>query len=100
MPSIGLKRLKQIIREELSNINEGPDEDAATKVMSAASKLLKSLESFKETSSEKAKAELTSHLEGLEKTLKRIVASPMTYVDSTQPTEKKVTLKPEKKDLV
>jgi uncharacterized protein YicC (UPF0701 family) len=100
MPKIGLDKLKQIIREEMSRLHEGAEHDAAAKIMSGASKLLNAIESFKESSSEKVKADLSSHLEETEKILKRIVASPMQYVDSAEPVEKKVTLRSQKPDLV
>lgn len=100
MAKIGISRLKTIIREELQNIYEGADEDTAAKIMSGASKLLNAIESFKETASEKVKAEVGSNLDGVEQLLKRIVASPMQYVDVAAPGPKKVTLKPEKKEVV
>jgi hypothetical protein len=100
MPKIQLDRLKQIIREEMSNLHEGEDHDSAAKLMSSASKLLNSLETFKDTSSEKVKAEIGSHLEEVETILKRIVSSPMQYVDSVKPVAKKVSFKPQKTNLV
>lgn len=100
MAKIGISRLKKIIREELQNIYEGADEDAAAKIMSGASKLLNAIESFKESASEKVKAEVGSNLDNIEQMLKRIVSSPMQYVDATSPGPKKVTLKPEKKEVV
>ena len=100
MAKIGISRLKKIIREEIENLYEGADEDAASKIMSSATKLLNAIESFKENSSEKLKAELGSNLDGVEQLLKRVVASPLQYVDVTAPGPKKVTLKPEKKEVV
>lgn len=100
MAKIGISRLKKIIREELENLREGDDHDAASKIMSAATKLLGAIESFKESASEKAKAEMGSNLEGIEKLLNRIVSSPMQYVDATNPPAKMVSLKPEKKEVV
>jgi len=100
MAKIGISRLKKIIREELENIYEGVDEDSAAKMAQTASKLLSAIESFKEASSEKVKSEVGSSLEGVEQLLKRVVASPMQYVDVTSPGPKKVTLKPEKKEVV
>lgn len=100
MAKIGISRLKKIIREEIENLYEGADEDAASKIMSSATKLLNAIESFKESSSEKLKSELGSNLDGVEQLLKRVVASPMQYVDVTSPGPKKVTLKPEKKEVV
>jgi len=100
MAKIGISSLKKIIREELQSIYEGVDEDAAAKTMSSATKLLKAIETFKESSSEKVKSEIGSNLDGVEQLLKRIVASPMQYVDVVAPGPKKVTLKPEKKEVV
>lgn len=108
MPKIDLDRLRTIIREELSaNLLEGADHDAASKQMSSAAKLLSALESFKETASEKIKAELGQCLEDMDKLLNRVIASPMQYVDATKeklptppgagaPAGKKVTLKTQK----
>lgn len=92
MSKIHVSRLKQIIREELGMIHEGEDHDAATKIMGAATKLLSAIESFKEAASEKVKAELTD-LNSVESILKRVIASPMQYVDATKVPVKKVTLK-------
>ena len=101
MPKIELNKLKNIIREEISKIREGADHDAASKNMSGATKLLNAIESFKESASEKAKAEMNTHLEEIEKLLSRIIASPMQYVDSVKPpSAKKVSLKPTKSNLV
>ena len=100
MAKIGISRLKQIIREELQNINEGADEETAAKMAQAASKLLGSIEDFKEAASEKVKSEVGSHLDNVEQLLKRIVASPMQYVDAASPPVKIVSLKPEKKEVV
>lgn len=100
MPKIELTRLKKIIREEMALLHEGDDHDAAAKNMTNAAKLLKAIEAFKESTSSVAKGELGMHLEEVEKTLNRIVQSPMKYVDvTTPPTQKQkvVTLKPEKK---
>lgn len=100
MAKIGISRLKTLIREELQNIYEGADEDTAAKIMSGASKLLNAIDSFKESSSEKVKAEMGSNLEGVEQLLKRIVSSPMQYVDVVSPGPKKVSLKAKKQEVV
>lgn len=100
MAKIGISRLKKIIREELSMIHEGEDHDSASKIMSSATKLLSAIETFKETASEKAKAEMGTNLDGVEQLLNRIVASPMQYVDATKPPTKKITLKPQKSSVV
>ena len=96
MAKIGISRLKTIIREELQSIYEGADEDTAAKIMSGASKLLNAIDSFKEFSSEKVKAEMGSNLDGVEQLLKRIVSSPMQYVDVVSPGPKKVSLRAKK----
>ena len=95
MPSIDLKKLKQIIREEVALVREGDDHDAAAKIVSSSAKLLKAIEAFKGSISEKVKADLGGHLEEVEKVLNRIVAPAVQHVDATKPPEKKVvTLKP------
>ena len=96
MPKIGLEKLKKIIQEEMLNLHEGADHDTAAKIMSGASKLLKAIEAFKNTASEKVKAEMGSNLEEVEKLLNRIADSPMQYVDATKPTARKVSLKSQK----
>jgi len=99
MSKIHLNTLRTIIREELkANLNEGADHDAASKQMTSATKLLNALEAFKESASEKIKAELGQCIDETEKLLNRVIASPMQYVDTVQPKEpvvagKKVSLK-------
>ena len=83
-----------MILEEIRVLQEGDGEDSAASLVSSASKLLKSLESFKDAASDKSKADLEVHMNELEKTLKRIVTSPMQYIDSPKQVVKKVSLKP------
>lgn len=99
MPKIGLDRLKKIIREELENLYEGEDHDSASKIMSSATKLLNAIESFKESASEKVKAEMVD-LEKVEQILQRVISSPMQYVDTSKPPAKKVSLRPQKTNVV
>jgi len=94
MAKINITTLRKIIAEEIRVLKEGAGEDSAAALVSSASKLLKALESFKESASHKSKADLEVHMNELEKTLKRIVASPMQYIDSPKPVVKKVSLKP------
>lgn len=97
MPKIELSRLKKIIQEEMMMLSEGSDHDAASKQMNSATKLLSALETFKETASEKSKAEFGSIMDDFSKILSRIIASPMQYVDAAAPPKtKKVSLKPQK----
>jgi hypothetical protein len=96
MSKIGLEKLKKIIQEEMINLHEGIDHDVAAKILGGASKLLNAIEAFKNTASEKVKAEMGSNLEEVEKILNRIADSPMQYVDATKPTARKVSLKPQK----
>lgn len=96
MAKIGIARLKEIIQEEIENMSlqEGADHDTATKIMSSASKLLKAIEAFKDTGSEKLKSEVGESVDNLEKILNRVVASPMQYIDTVKPTKvKKVSLR-------
>lgn len=100
MPKIGLDVLRNIIREEMQSLAEGLDHDSASKQASAASKLLNAIDAFKKASTEKMKSEVDDSISQLEQTLNRVVASPLQYVDTTKPPIKKVTLKPQKPDLV
>jgi len=95
MAKITIQTLRRIILEEIETLREGTNEDQAAAMASSASKLLKAIESFKEVATAKAKAELGEHIEVSEKLLKRIVASPMQYIDAPKSAVKKVTLKPE-----
>jgi hypothetical protein len=108
MPKLTISQLRKIISEEVQVLREGEKEDQAAAMAQNASKLLKAIESFKSVASAKAKsgadssgASLEKHLLETEKMLKRIVASPLEYVDgpkvAPQPSDagsKKVTLKP------
>jgi len=97
MSKITITELRKIIAEEIKNLQEGVNEDQAAAMASNASKLLKAIESFKEVATAKAKADLGDHVDETEKLLKRIIASPMQYVDMPKPTVSKVTLKPGEK---
>lgn len=88
MPKLTISQLRKIISEEVSILREGDKEDQAASMATAASKLLKAIESFKGASSAKAKSSIDSggmslekHLQEAEKMLKRIVASPLQHVD-------------------
>jgi hypothetical protein len=100
MAKIGLARLKNIIREEIENLHEGEDHDSAAKIAKSASDLMKAIDSFRDVSSEKARAEVGQNLETMHQALDRIVHSPMQYVDATKPPVKKVSLKPQKTNIV
>lgn len=97
MPKITITELRKIIAEEIQSLREGANEDQAASMASNASKLLKAIESFKEVATAKAKADMGDHVEEAEKLLKRIVASPMQYIDAPKPVAQKVTLKPGEK---
>jgi len=116
MPKITISQLRRIISEEVKVLKEGDREDQAAAMAQNASKLLKAIESFKSVASAKAKSSadasavaLDKHLLETEKILKRIVVSPMEYVDGpkTPPStavasgdEKKVSVKPTTKAVV
>ena len=94
MPKITETMLKKIISEEIAQVLESSAHDAGAKVMSSASKLLSAIESFREAATGSASAEVSPHLDDLETSLKRIVDSPMQFVDVPKPVAKKVSLKP------
>lgn len=94
MAKIDINTLRKIILEEVKSLREGTEEDSAASLGMAASKLLKALEAFKESATDKSKADLGIHMEEVEKKLKRMVSSPMQYVDAPKKMVKKVSLKP------
>lgn len=97
MPKIDIKRLQQIIQEEVSVLREGDDHKTGAKVMTATANLLTAVEAFKNNASEKAKSSTMKCIQDLENLLNMIVANPMNYVDTIkEPQFKKVTLKPAK----
>lgn len=83
MAKIQINELQKLIREELIRhfIFEGEQEDAAAEHTKDAAALLKSLEKYQTSVSSKAKAEFGDNLDQMEKILKRIVGSPLQYVD-------------------
>ena len=68
--------LRKIIFEEIQKLQEGTSEDSAADLVSSASKLLKALEAFKDSTKDKAKvkADLDSHVQEMEKFLKRVIS--------------------------
>jgi len=92
MLKLTISRLRKIIAEEVTLLAEGEKEDQAASMAQNASKLLKSIEAFKSAASAKAKSSademgttLDEHLKESERVLKRIVMSPMNYVDGPKP---------------
>lgn len=84
MPAIHLKRLQQIIREELHRhtLHEGEQAKTAIDHAQAATKCLDAIEKYKEAASSKALAEMQSELDKVEQILNRVVASPLNYADA------------------
>lgn len=94
MAKIDIATLRKIILEEVKSLREGDREDSAASLSMAASKLLKSVEVFKDSASDMLKADLEHHLVEVEKILKRVIDSPTRYVDAPKKMVKKVSLKP------
>ncbi len=91
MPKLTISQLRKIIIEEARILKEGEKEDQAAAMAQNASKLLKAIESFKVVASINAKSStdssgtsLEKHLQETEKMLKRIVGSPLGYVDGSK----------------
>lgn len=98
MSKIQLSRLKEIIQEEVALLKEGEEHEFASQNALNASKLLKAIDSSKKNFSEKAKSELSSAgLDRVEAILKRIIESPLEFVDMTKQITKKVSLKSQNK---
>lgn len=108
MHKLTISQLRKIISEEVRILTEGEKEDQAAAMAQNASKLLKAIEAFKSVASAKAKSTasasgepLDKHLLDVEKLLKRIVGSPLEYVDGPKNVDqqpevgkKTVSLKP------
>lgn len=98
MTQVKLKDLRQIVKEELTSLNEAAKEQAihAAKaaVSSAASKLLSAIEDFKESATPAAMSAAMPHLGELEKMLDHMTDAPGAYVVKPKAEPKKVSLKP------
>lgn len=99
MPKLTISELRKIILEETRALREGDAEDQAAEMVSSASKLLKAIEAFNDSISdkEKVKADVDPHVEELKKHLKRMIQSPMVYASSPKRVIKKVSMKPVEK---
>ena len=82
-PKITLHRLRELISEEVqsaTSTNESVDHKTIGDVVSIASKLLSSVEAFKEKAPTAAINAVTPHLAALEKALENMLQSPGSYV--------------------
>jgi hypothetical protein len=87
------KRLRQIVNEELTALNEAVDHEGAAKVSRSASALLKAVGKFKEAAGDGAVAAVSSHLVALEGTLENMVSAPTSYVPKVRQEPKRVSLR-------
>jgi len=98
MPSIDIKQLKQIIREEIQRINEADEYKDGSKVMKSAADLISAIKTFKETASESSKSYVdVVALDELVKKLDTIARNSMNYIDAAakpNPAVKKAVFKP------
>lgn len=88
-----LSKLKNIISEELSTILEEVDHQTIKDVVTAASKLLSSVEAFKKTSPQSCKDALMPQIDQIQKSLEDMLSNPSSYVPKKKPQMKKVSLK-------
>ena len=88
MQRLHLKKLQQIIKEEISKhfLAEGEHEKSAIDHASAATKCLDAIEKYKGVATSKALAEMKSELDRLVQVLNRVVASPLQYADAVPKT--------------
>lgn len=100
MPSIDIKQLKQIIKEEIQKINEDLSDEIkqSSSVQNTCADLIKSIEKFKSNASESAKSHVGSaELDELVEKLKFVATNSMKYIDSPtkpNPAVKKAVFKP------
>lgn len=96
---ISLDRVREIIKEEIDDMNEAVDHNGIRDIVTVASKLLAAVEGFKEKASSHAINAVTPALSQLEQTLEDMVSTPGSYVVKPRPEPKRVSLKPVKKAL-
>lgn len=86
--TIDIKKLRRIIREEVSEVAasvKGLNHEEAVSVASSASKLLAALESFEEKAPEGAKSGLLNRCAELKPALEDMVSNPIAYVTKMNP---------------
>jgi hypothetical protein len=96
-PQIGLLRLRQLINEELKQVNEQLDHNSIRDIVTVASKLLAAVENFKEKAPPAATNAVTPHINYLEQVLEDMVSTPGSYVAKVKVEPKRVSLKAVKK---
>lgn len=95
MKSIELKKLRQIIKEELAAINE-VDHSGIRDVVNVASKFLSAVEQFEADAPEHLKGTLSPHLDNIRTALEDMVSTPGSYVAKVKAEPKMVSLRPVK----
>jgi len=90
---ISLTKLREIIKDELANVNEVVDHKSINSVVGVASKLLAAVEGFKEKAPPAAINAVTPHLGELEKVLENMLSSPGSYIPVQKKEPKMVSLK-------
>jgi hypothetical protein len=97
-PKIGLLKLRQLINEELKQVDEAVDHNSIRDIVTVASKLLAAVEGFKEKAPPAAVNAVTPHLGEMERVLEDMVSSPGSYVARPKVEPKRVSLKAVKKE--
>ena len=95
-PKIGLSRLRQLVKEELSKVDESVDHKNINSIVGVATKLLAAVEAFKEKAPPAAVNATTSHLGELERVLDDMASFPGSYVPKIRKEPKKVSLSAKK----
>lgn len=93
-PSLKLKDLKRIIKEEVTALQEKVDHGAIRDVVNGAQKLLAAVEAFKTSAPPSAIHAVTPHIDELERVLEDMLSTPGSYVPKPKTEPKKVSLKP------
>lgn len=94
---LNIKDLRNIIKEELSGLNEAAKEQAVHKakaaISAAASDLLDAIDAFKEKASPHAMGAVVPHIDLLKKILDHMTDAPGAYVQAPRVEPKRVSLK-------
>lgn len=90
--ALKIDRIREIIREEIA-LAESDDRDGIKDVVNAAVALSNAIEKFEKTATSKQKSALEPAISTAKKHLDAMLEAPMSYVDATPNTAKKVVYK-------
>ena len=91
--NIDINVLRNMIKEELSTVNEQVDHVGIKDVVTGASKLMDAIDVFKQTAPASAINAVTPHLGEIERILEDMATTPGSYVAKPKVEPRKVSLR-------